>query len=91
MTPKEWKDWIRGAQEREIDMLEHNLHLATANAMARSKKGVKPMHKKLEQARENLFKDEVQIRNDQKKEIEQRKSLRALQIKEAEELFKFNK
>ncbi|MGV3043348.1 hypothetical protein [Staphylococcus rostri] len=91
MTPNEWKDWIRGAQEREIDMLEHNLHLAIANAVAQTKSSVKPLHEKLQKARENLYKDEIQIRNDQKKEIEQRKRLRALQIKEAEELFNFNK
>ncbi|MCS4487190.1 hypothetical protein [Staphylococcus americanisciuri] len=91
MTPNEWQDWIRGARERELDMLEHNIYQATANAMAQSKKGVKPMYKKLQQARENLFKDNVQIRNDRQKEIDQRKRLRALQVKEAEELFDFNK
>lgn len=89
MTPNEWKDWIRGARERELDMLECNIHLATANAMAQSKKGVKPMYRKLQEAREKLLKDDVQIRNDRKNEIEKRRRIRALQIKEAEEVFNF--
>ncbi|MCP6646292.1 hypothetical protein NL493_29530, partial [Klebsiella pneumoniae] len=25
MTPKEWQDWVKGARERELDMLEFNL------------------------------------------------------------------
>ncbi|PNZ29909.1 hypothetical protein CD122_01170 [Staphylococcus rostri] len=91
MTPNEWKDWIRGAREREIDMLERNIHLATANAMAQSKKGVKPMYRKLQEAREKLLKDDVQIRNDREKEIAQRRRLRDLQVKQAEEFFNFNK
>lgn len=87
MTPKEWQDWVKGARERELDMLEFNLHLATANAMAQSKKGVKPMMKQIQKARENLFKDEVQIRNDKQTQIEQRKKLRQRQIEEAEAMF----
>ncbi|WP_019168931.1 hypothetical protein, partial [Staphylococcus intermedius] len=87
MTPKEWQDWIRGARERELDMLEHNVHLATANAMAQSKKGVKPMKQQIKKARENLFKDDIQIRNDRQKEIEKRKMIRQKQIEEAEAFF----
>lgn len=87
MTPKEWQDWIRGARARELDMLEHNIHLATANAMAQSKKGVKPMHKQIQKARENLYKDDVEIRHDKQNEIERRKRLREIQIKEAEAMF----
>lgn len=87
MTPKEWQDWIRGARERELDVLERNIHLATANAMAQSKKGVKPMHRQIQKARENLMKDEVQIRNDKQDEIERRKQLRKRQIAEAEAMF----
>ncbi|MDM8326708.1 hypothetical protein QUH70_00925 [Staphylococcus felis] len=90
MTPKEWQDWIRGARERELDMLEHNVHLATATAMAQSKKGVKPMMKQIQKARENLFKDDVQIRNDKQERIEQKRRIRQRQIEEAEALF-FNK
>lgn len=89
MTPREWQDWLRGAREREFDMLEHNLHLAVANALAQSKKGVKPLHQKLQKERENLYKDDVQIRNDRQNEIEKRRRIRALQIKEAEEMFNF--
>lgn len=87
MTPKEWQDWVKGARERELDRLEFNLHLATANAMAQSKKGVKPMMKQIQKARENLFEDEVQIRNDKQAQIEQRKQLRQRQIEEAEAMF----
>ncbi|PCF70806.1 hypothetical protein B4W72_11910 [Staphylococcus delphini] len=87
MTPKEWQDWIRGARERELDMLEHNVQLATANAMAQSKKGVKPMIQQIKKARENLFKDDIQIRNDRQKEIEKRKMIRQKQIEEAEAFF----
>ncbi|MTV23008.1 hypothetical protein FMF08_08445 [Staphylococcus delphini] len=87
MTPKEWQDWIRGARERELDMLEHNVHLATANAMAQSKKGVKPMIQQIKKARENLFKDDIQIRNDRQKQIEKRKMIRQKQIEEAEAFF----
>ncbi|UXR86172.1 hypothetical protein [Staphylococcus felis] len=90
MTPKEWQDWIRGARERELDMLEHNVHLATANAMAQSKKGVKPMIRQIKKARENLLKNDVQIRNDKKERIEQDRRIRQRQIEEAEALF-FNK
>ncbi|ENR4624010.1 hypothetical protein ACEVOG_000318 [Staphylococcus pseudintermedius] len=87
MTPKEWQDWIRGARERELDQLEHNVHLATANAMAQSKKGVNPMMRQIEKARKNLFKDDIQIRNDRQKEIEKRKMVRQKQIEEAEKFF----
>ncbi|MDU0476532.1 hypothetical protein QVA73_06450 [Staphylococcus chromogenes] len=87
MTPKEWQDWIRGARERELDQLEFNLHQATANAMAQSKKGVKPMLKQIAKARENLGKNVQQIKHDRDKIIEQRKSLRQRQIEEAEALF----
>ncbi|UXV46339.1 hypothetical protein MUA63_13385 (plasmid) [Staphylococcus delphini] len=68
-------------------MLEHNVHLATANAMAQSKKGVKPMIQQIKKARENLFKDDIQIRNDRQKEIEKRKMIRQKQIEEAEAFF----
>lgn len=87
MTPKEWQDWIRGARERELDMLEHNIHLATATAMAQSKKGVKPMMRQIKQARENLLKDDIQIRNDKEERIKQRKRIRQKQIEEAQALF----
>ena len=87
MTPKEWQDWIRGAREREIDQLERNLHQAVANAMAQSKKGVKGMHRQLVKERKNLYKDDVQIRNDRQKEIEKRKIIRQKQIEEAESFF----
>ncbi|WP_242449672.1 hypothetical protein [Staphylococcus delphini] len=68
-------------------MLEHNVHLATANAMAQSKKGVKPMIQQIKKARENLFKDDIQIRNDRQKQIEKRKMIRQKQIEEAEAFF----
>lgn len=87
MTPKEWQDWIRGAREREIDQLERNLHQAVANAMAQSKKGVKGMHRQLVKERKNLYKDDVQIRNDRQKVIEKRKIIRQKQIEEAESFF----
>ncbi|PCF81440.1 hypothetical protein [Staphylococcus delphini] len=87
MTPKDWQDWIRGARERELDQLEQNLHQAVANAMAQSKKGVKGMHRQLVKERKNLFKDDIQIRNDRQQEIEKRKMIRQKQIEEAEQFF----
>ncbi|GAB0214920.1 hypothetical protein JPSP2_19510 [Staphylococcus pseudintermedius] len=55
--------------------------------MAQSKKGVKPMMRQIEKARKNLFKDDIQIRNDRQKEIEKRKMIRQKQIEEAEQFF----
>ncbi|EOD5409027.1 hypothetical protein ACJX4L_001145 [Staphylococcus pseudintermedius] len=45
------------------------------------------MMRQIEKARKNLFKDDIQIRNDRQKEIEKRKMIRQKQIEEAEQFF----
>lgn len=87
MSPREWQSWIKGAREKELDSLEHNLHLATANALAQNGKKLGKLQKQIEIARKKLYQNNDEFKADRKAEIERAKSIRARQIADAEKLF----
>lgn len=87
MSPREWQSWIKGAREKELDSLEHNLHLATANALAQNGKRLGKLQKQIEIARKKLYQNNDEFKADRKAEIERAKSIRVRQIADAEKVF----
>ncbi|RIN80244.1 hypothetical protein [Mammaliicoccus sciuri] len=87
MTPREWQSWIKGARERELDSLEHNLHLATATALAQNGKKLGKLQKQIEVSRKKLYQNNDEFKADRKAELERKKNIRARQIEDAEKIF----
>lgn len=80
MTPRHWRNLIKGARHRRLDTLEDGLF--TANAMARMTNGanVKPQKRYIEEQRELIDKDKEQVKYEKWVDKHRRKHVRKKQV-----------
>lgn len=76
MTPKEWKDWLIGGQDRLLDAKENNLHMAGANGMVQGGKRLTRMYKEIEQSRYEIRGKLQELRRKRAEERRKRKAER---------------
>ncbi|WP_353452833.1 hypothetical protein [Staphylococcus coagulans] len=78
MTPFEWRDWIIGGKDRQLDMRELSVGIAEANGLVQAGKSLKRIVRDIEKQRYEIRDDLDSYYRKKDKELQERVRRRKL-------------